>query len=71
MWAMHTQQQDAKYDITTSPCIHHDGIWRGERGVVEVDPHSFLTLTVGGGEWSSSYSGHFAPVETAAVSRNI
>jgi len=33
--------------------------------VVDVEPHSFLTLTVAGGEWSSSCSGHCAPAETA------
>jgi hypothetical protein len=28
---------------------------------VEVLLHAFLTLAVGGGEWSASFSGHFAP----------
>lgn len=43
-----------------APCRHMGG-----GGVVEVEPHSFLTLAVDGGEWSSSCSSHFAPAETA------
>lgn len=38
---------------------------RGQGGVVEVEPHSLLTLTVGVDEWTSSCFGHFPPVETA------
>ena len=38
---------------------------------MEVEPHSFLILTVVGTEWSSLCSSHFAPAETTPVSRNI
>jgi hypothetical protein len=30
-------------------------------GGVQVNPHAFLTSVLDGGEWSSSYLGHFAP----------
>jgi hypothetical protein len=32
---------------------------------VEVQLHTFLILTLDGGDWSASHTGHFIPMETA------